>query len=288
MACMILSKTVLNETGGVRIVRMTLAAPMIARKAEAGQFIMFMADENSERVPLTISDADPRTGSVTIIFQEAGFSTRLLGSKNAGDEIYSFVGPLGKPAHINYVGTVCVMAGGVGIAEILPIIRAFKEVGNRVVAILGARNKDLLILRDEVAKEADQSIYATNDGSMGLQGLVTDAFAALTEKVNQVYCIGPVPMMKAVCDMTKQKAIPTVVCLNSIMIDGTGMCGSCRLTYDGEMKFCCVDGPDFDGHKVDFAELMLRQRRFNEQEKRIVQDHACRMQAAADAAEKKA
>lgn len=272
----IVSKEHINEYEGVRITRIVVKAPLIATKAAPGQFVIFMVSHEGERVPLTIVDSDKKKGTITIIFQEAGLSTKLLGTKEPGDCLYSIVGPLGHPAEIKDYGHVCIVAGGVGIAEILPISRAYKAAGNKVSIILGVRTKELLILEEDLRHYADNMLIATDDGSLGTKGFVTTVLSNILkqdEKIDFLYCVGPVPMMNAVADLTKDEGFKTVVCLNAIMIDGTGMCGSCRLTYDGKIKFCCVDGPDFDAALVDWKELMTRQKRFVIQEKEALEFH---------------
>lgn len=272
----IISKEHINEYEGVRISQIVVEAPLIAAKAQPGQFIIFMVSEEAERVPLTIVDSDKENGTITIIFQEAGLSTKLLGTKEPGETLYSIVGPLGHPAEIKNHGHVCIVAGGVGIAEILPISRAYKAVGNKVSVILGVRTKELLILEEELNEYADNLLIATDDGSLGTKGFVTTVLGELLktdDKIDFLYCVGPVPMMNAVANLTKDEEFKTIVCLNAIMIDGTGMCGSCRLSYDGKIKFCCVDGPDFDAALVDWKELMTRQKRFVTQEKQALEFH---------------
>jgi ferredoxin--NADP+ reductase len=264
------------------LVKLVISSPLIAQSAQPGQFIMFMVTPESERVPLTIVDSDKKNGTITIIFQEVGYSTKLLGTRQPGDFLYSLVGPLGKPTHIENYGNVIISGGGAGIAELLPVVKALKAAGCRLTTILGGRTKDLVILRDELKVFSDTMYITTDDGSLGEKGLVIDPLKRLLtdgKKYGLVFCVGPVPMMRAVCDVTRPVAVKTLVCLNSIMLDGTGMCGSCRLTYNGEVKFCCVDGPDFDGHLVDFAELSQRQKRFISQEKKALEmkSHVCKI-----------
>ena len=240
---------------------MSIEAPFIARKAKAGQFIIFRIDEQGERVPLTIAGYDREKGTVTIIFQKVGFSTIALGELNEGDYIRDFVGPLGKPSEVEGKKKVCVIGGGVGCAIALPSAAAFKEAGAEVTVIVGFRSKDIVILEDEFKAVADRFIMMTDDGSYGRHGLVTQPLQELLEageKFDEVLAIGPVPMMKFVCKTTEPFGVYTVVSLNPIMVDGTGMCGGCRVTVGGETKFACVDGPDFDGHLVDFDEAMKR------------------------------
>ncbi|MGA1868395.1 MAG: sulfide/dihydroorotate dehydrogenase-like FAD/NAD-binding protein [bacterium] len=248
---------------------MKIGAPLIARKAKPGQFIIFRIDERGERIPLTIMDTDKEDGLVSIIFQEVGKATKQLGQLQVGDEILDFVGPLGKPTKIEKVGTVVCIGGGIGVAPIYPIAKAFKKKGNRLISIIGARSKELLILEKEMGTISDQLHVTTDDGSYGYHGFVTDMLQKLKdekETIDLVMAIGPVPMMHAVSNLTREFAIKTLVSLNPIMIDGTGMCGGCRVSIGGETKFACVDGPEFDGHLVDFHELRKRQGTFRELE----------------------
>ena len=240
---------------------MEIEAPFVAKKAKAGQFIIFRIDEKSERVPLTIAGYDREKGTVTIIFQKVGFATISLGNLNEGDYIRDFVGPLGKPTAVEGKKRVCVVGGGVGCAIALPSAQAFKEAGAEVDVIVGFRNKDIVILEDEFKACADNLYLMTDDGSYGEQGFVTVKLQQLLEagrEYDEVLAIGPVPMMKFVCKTTEPFGVHTMVSLNPIMVDGTGMCGGCRVTVGGEVKFACVDGPDFDGHLVDFDEAMHR------------------------------
>ena len=264
----ILSKDILAQNEAGRIVKMCLEAPAIAPQARAGQFVILMVSENGERIPLTIAEAKDNT--IMIIFQEAGYSTKKLGEMAVGDELFALTGPLGHPVPVENYGKIIAVAGGVGIAEVYPVAKALKKAGNIVVGILGARNKDFLILHDEIKAHCDRLYVTTDDGSFGEKGFVSDILSRiLKEDANYqlTYCVGPIPMMKVVAAITRPYNIKTLVCLNSIMLDGTGMCGSCRLTEEGKIKFCCVDGPDFDGHKVDFEELAQRNKRFLAEEK---------------------
>ena len=259
-----------------------IEAPFIAKKAHAGQFIIFRIDDQGERVPLTIAGYDREKGTVTIIFQKVGFSTIALGALNEGDYIKDFVGPLGKPTHTEGVKRVCVVGGGVGCAIALPSAAAFKEAGAEVDVIVGFRSKDIVILEDEFRAVSDNMYLMTDDGSYGEHGFVTVKLQELLEKGNKydaVLAIGPIPMMKFVCKTTEPFGVKTMVSLNPIMIDGTGMCGGCRVTVGGEVKFACVDGPEFDGHQVDFAELMSRNGTYCAREKEVTETHACRMEA---------
>ena len=259
-----------------------IEAPFIAKKAHAGQFIIFRIDDQGERVPLTIAGYDREKGTVTIIFQKVGFSTIALGALNEGDYIKDFVGPLGKPTHTEGVKRVCVVGGGVGCAIALPSAAAFKEAGAEVDVIVGFRSKDIVILEEEFKAVSDNMYLMTDDGSYGEHGFVTVKLQELLEKGNKydaVLAIGPIPMMKFVCKTTEPFGVKTMVSLNPIMIDGTGMCGGCRVTVGGEVKFACVDGPEFDGHQVDFAELMSRNGTYTCREKEVTETHACRMEA---------
>ncbi len=259
-----------------------IEAPFVAKKAQAGQFIIFRIDEEGERVPLTIAGYDREKGTVTIIFQKVGLSTKMLGALEEGDCIRDFVGPLGKPTHTEGVKRVCVVGGGVGCAIALPSAQAFKEAGCEVDVIVGFRNKDIVILEDEFKACSDNLYLMTDDGSYGEHGFVTVKLQELLEKGTQydeVLAIGPIPMMKFVCKTTEPFGVKTIVSLNPIMVDGTGMCGGCRVTVGGEVKFACVDGPDFDGHQVDFAELMNRNGVYRDQETEDEKNHICRMEA---------
>ncbi len=274
----IVRKKELNEA----VTLMEIEAPFIAKKAKAGQFIIFRIDEQGERVPLTIAGYDRQAGTVTIIFQKVGFATIALGNLNEGDYIRDFVGPLGKPTPVEGKKRVCVVGGGVGCAIALPSAIAFKEAGAEVDVIVGFRNKDIVILEDEFKAAADNMYLMTDDGSYGEQGFVTAKLQELLEKGNQydeVLAIGPIPMMKFVCKTTEPFGVHTSVSLNPIMVDGTGMCGGCRVTVGGEVKFACVDGPEFDGHKVDFNELMSRNATYRGREADVKEHHTCRMEA---------
>ena len=274
----IISKQELNDA----VTRMEIEAPYVARKAQAGQFIIFRVDEFSERVPLTVAGCDRERGTVTIIFQKVGLSTKLLGGLNEGDSIADFVGPLGRPTQTEGIRRVCVIGGGVGCAIAYPSAVAFKEAGAWVDVIVGFRNKDIVILEDEFSAVSDRLFVMTDDGSYGEQGFVTAKLKELLEsgeQYDEVLAIGPTPMMKFVAATTKPFGVKTVVSLNPIMVDGTGMCGCCRVTVGGEVKFACVDGPDFDGHLVDFDELMRRGGMYRDQERQLEADHLCRLEA---------
>ena len=275
-------KIVRKKELNASVTLMEIEAPFVAKKAQAGQFIIFRIDEMGERVPLTIAGYDREKGTVTIIFQKVGFSTIALGNLNEGDYIRDFVGPLGKPTHTEGVKRVCVVGGGVGCAIALPSAAAFKEAGAEVDVIVGFRNKDIVILEEEFKAVSDNMYLMTDDGSYGEQGFVTVKLQQLLESgknYDAVLAIGPIPMMKFVCKTTEPFGVKTMVSLNPIMIDGTGMCGGCRVTVGGETKFACVDGPEFDGHKVDFAELMSRNGTYRERETQVNETHTCRMDA---------
>jgi len=243
------------------IKRYVVSAPLIAKKAQTGQFVILRVDETGERFPLTLVDWDPEEGTIILIFQEVGVSTKKLGKLRVGDYIEDMVGPLGNPTEIKKYGEVVVIGGGVGTALIYPWIRALKEAGNRVVTILGGRTANLLLLEDDLRALSNELHITTNDGSKGVKGFTTHVLTSLLvkgRKVDLVLAAGPVPMMRAVAEVTRPYRVKTVVSLNPIMVDGTGMCGGCRVTVGGETKFACVDGPEFDAHKVDFRELMNR------------------------------
>jgi ferredoxin--NADP+ reductase len=268
--------------------RYVIEAPEIARKHEAGQFVIILMHDHGERIPLTIADADKEAGTITLVVQEVGKSTMEMGTMKPNDPI-EIVGPLGKPTHIEKFGTCVCIGGGAGIAPMLPIARALKDAGNRVVSILGGRNEQLVILRPEMEAVSHEMIYTTDDGSFGRKGVVTDALKTFIEehgKPDLVIAIGPAIMMKFVALMTKDYEIPTVVSLNTIMIDGTGMCGGCRVAVGGESKFVCVDGPEFDAHQVDFDLMMKRQRIYLEYEevarKRYQEKHECKAMKGAE------
>jgi len=253
-------------------------APKVAQKAQAGQFIILRVNEKGERIPLTIADFDREKGTVTIVFQEVGKSTKLLGAQRAGDTIQNFVGPLGNPSHIQKYGRVVCVGGGMGIAPVHPIARALKEAGNEVIGIIGARTKELLFWEEKMRKACSELLITTDDGSYARKGFVTDVLREVIEKrgnVDLVIAIGPLPMMKFVSLLTKEYGIKTIVSLNSIMVDGTGMCGACRVTVGGETKFTCVDGPEFDGHQVDFEEMGRRARIFYDEEQQALRACEC-------------
>jgi ferredoxin--NADP+ reductase len=248
-----------------------LEVPEISRKAEAGQFVVLRINEEGERIPMSITDLDPKTGILTIIFQEVGKSTAHLATLKKGDFLADVVGPLGIPTHIENFGTALCIGGGIGIAPVHFIAKALKQKGNKVISIIGARSKNLLILEEEMRKLSDELLVSTDDGSYGHHGFVTDLLTNLLADqpsgINFIMAVGPVIMMRAVCRITELHQIKTMVSLNPVMVDATGMCGACRVTVGGKTQFACVDGPDFDGHKVDFDELLKRQNMYLKQEK---------------------
>lgn len=258
-------KIIDKEHFSEHVVKFEVEASEIARSRRPGHFVIVRVGDGGERIPLTIAASDSVRGTITLVVQEVGVSTRKICALNVGDCFTDIVGPLGQATHIGKVGTVVCCGGGVGVAPLLPIVRAMKEAGNRVVTILAARTAELVILRDQVAPYSDEVIVMTDDGSLGRRGLVTEGLEDVInrEKVDQVVAIGPAVMMKFVAKLTKKYDIPTMVSLNTIMVDGTGMCGACRVTVDGKTRFVCIDGPEFDAHKVDFDEMIMRLRSYN-------------------------
>jgi len=270
----VLEKTFLQEI----VVRMVIEAPEIARKRMAGQFVVLMIDDKGERIPLTIVDSDSKKGTITIIYQVVGKTTANLAKLGKGDVIKNVLGPLGHPTEIKNFGTVVVVGGGVGIGVAYPIAAALKKAGNKVISIIGARTKEILILEEDMRKVSDQLIVATDDGSYGFHGFVSIVLQNLIdskEKIDIAYAIGPVPMMRVLANLTKPYGIKTIVSLNPIMVDATGMCGACRVAVGGKTKFGCVDGPEFDGHEVDFNLLMTRLRMYAGQEKQAMEKYRC-------------
>jgi len=267
----ILSKEILSNAADTRVIRFDILAPDIAQKALAGQFVVLMVKPEGERIPLTVVAADKEKGTISVIFQEVGWTTRLLGNLNQGDSLYAIVGPLGHATEIKNYGQVILVGGGVGIAEIYPVARAFKEAGNHVAAILGARSKDLLILEQELKSTSRELYVTTDDGSYGRKGFTTDVLAELLKqgKFDLVYAVGPIPMMRKIAAVTKDFKVKTIVSLNALMVDATGMCGCCRVTVGGQTKFSCVDGPEFEADLVNWDELIKRNRLYLDQEKHI-------------------
>ncbi|MDO4319739.1 MAG: sulfide/dihydroorotate dehydrogenase-like FAD/NAD-binding protein [Bacteroidales bacterium] len=248
-----------------RVVRLVVDAPLIARARRPGHFVIVIPDERGERIPLTIAEADTERGTITLVVQAVGESTEKICALNPGDCLHDVVGPLGRATKIAKMGTVVCCGGGVGVAPLLPIIRAMKEAGNRVVSVLAARSRDLIILEEQVTQWSDEVIIMTDDGSYGRKGLVTEGVEQVLQRepVDEVVTIGPAIMMKFVALLTKKYNVPTICSLNTIMVDGTGMCGACRITVDGRTRFVCVDGPEFDAHKVDFDEMLMRLKAYN-------------------------
>ncbi len=263
-----MNKIVAKEQFSEKVFKLVVEAPLIAKARRAGHFVIVRVGEKGERMPLTIADADTQAGTITLVVQKVGVSSTKLCDLNVGDEITDVVGPLGKATHIENFGTVVCAGGGVGVAPMLPIIKALKAAGNRVISVLAGRSKDLIILEDEVSKHSDEVIIMTDDGSYGQKGVVTVGIEQVIqrEKVDKVFAIGPAIMMKFCCLLTKKYGISTDVSLNTIMVDGTGMCGACRITVGGKTRFVCVDGPEFDGHEVDFDEMLSRMTAFKEEE----------------------
>ncbi len=256
------------------IYSMRVDAPFVAKVAQPGQFVILMTTEKGERIPLTIADYDPEEGWVQIVFQTVGKTTTELAKMNEGDTLFSFVGPLGNPSEIAKYGTVVTVGGGTGIACVYPITRALKAAGNRVIAIIGAKTKELIIMEEEMRKASTELLITTDDGSYVRKGFVTDVLDEVLQRekdVKKIWAVGPAIMMKVISDVTKPYNVETIVCLNAVMVDGTGMCGSCRVTVDGETKFTCVDGPEFNGHLIDWPEFMNRLRRYEKSEQHALE-----------------
>ncbi|HPR21859.1 MAG TPA: sulfide/dihydroorotate dehydrogenase-like FAD/NAD-binding protein [Candidatus Sabulitectum sp.] len=276
-----------KERLGPDITLYTFHAPDVAAYRQPGQFVLMRISEDGERIPITIADVDREKGTITLIVQSVGKTTLELAQKEVGDSVPDIAGPLGTPTHIEKVGHVLCVGGGIGTAPLYPVAKAMKEAGNRVTSILGARSADLLILEDRMREVSDSIVITTDDGTKGKKGLVTNAIQELVdsgEKFDQCIAMGPPIMMKFVCLLTKKLGIPTIVSLNPIMVDGTGMCGGCRVTVGGEIKFACVDGPEFDGHLVDFDEMMARLNTYRKHEKQALEkfsDHSgCKLEAS--------
>lgn len=270
-----MNKIIKKEQLNNNVVKLIIDAPRIAEKRKAGHFVIVKIDDKGERIPLTIADADAKKGTITLVIQKVGVTSHKLSLMEEGDILTDVVGPLGNATEIENEGTVLCAGGGVGIAPLLPIARAFKEAGNRVVSVLAARNKDLIILEEEMKECSDELIIMTDDGSYGKQGLVTHGMEEILdkEKVNLAVTIGPAIMMKFASQTTKKYNVPTIASLNTIMVDGTGMCGACRVTVDGKTKFVCVDGPEFDAHKIDFDEMIMRLGAYQEQERKDYENY---------------
>ena len=263
-------KILKKEALAPKTILMETYAPLIAKKAEPGQFIVIRVNEKGERIPLTIADFNREQGTITMVFQEIGKTTNLLGTKNVGEDISDILGPLGNPTETDRYGTVVTIGGGVGIAPVYPLSRKLKSLGNKVISIIGYRSKDFVFWEERMRSSSDELLIATNNGSYGAKGFVTDVLKNLIDKgtnIDRIYAIGPAIMMKAVADLTRGYKIKTIVSLNSLMVCGMGMCGACRITVGGETKFTCADGPDFDAHLVNFDELMKRLNTYKEEEK---------------------
>lgn len=264
-----MNKIVSKEFFSENVVKLEVEAPLIAKSRKAGHFVIVRVGENGERMPLTIAGADVEKGTITLVVQKIGVSSSKLCSLNVGDEITDLVGPLGKATHIENFGTVVCSGGGVGVAPLLPIVEALKRAGNKVITVLAARTKDLIIMEEQMRAFSDEVVVMTDDGSYGKQGLVTQGIEEIInrEKVDLCVTIGPAIMMKFVSLLTKRYELPTIASLNTIMVDGTGMCGACRVTVGGKTKFVCVDGPEFDAHQVDFDEMLMRMGAYKDLEK---------------------
>ena len=263
-----MNKIVGREYFSDQVVKLVIEAPYIARSRKAGHFVIVRLGEKGERIPLTIAEADTEKGTITIIVQKVGVSSIKLYNAEVGDTIHDVVGPLGQPTHIEKVGTVLAAGGGVGVAPLLPIVEAMKKAGNRVISVLAARTKELIILEEQIRRHSDEVVIMTDDGSYGNKGLVTNGMEEVIkrEQVDQVVTVGPAIMMKFVAILTKKYNIPTLASLNTIMVDGTGMCGACRVSVGGKTKFVCVDGPEFNAHEVDFDEMLLRLNAYKDEE----------------------
>ena len=273
-----MNKIISKKTIGPGVKQLIVEAPDIARNAKPGQFVVLRVDKKGERIPLTIADKDVTRGSITLIFQEVGKTTQALGLLNVKDSIADILGPLGQGTEITKSGTVVCVGGGVGVAEVLPVARAFAAADNRVIGIIGARTKELLILENEMKQACEKLYVTTDDGSYGEKGFVSDVLRRLIADgthIDEVYAIGPLPMMRVVSGVTKEYNIKTIVSLNPVMVDGTGMCGACRVTVAGKTVFACVDGPEFDGHQVDWAELAARLSLFKSEEKIALEKFQC-------------
>ena len=266
----IIDKKILADKLNIRITQLEIKAEEISKKALAGQFVVLMVSENGERIPLTIVENNRKEGTITLIFQEVGLTTKLLGNLEKGDSVYALLGPLGNPTEIKKYGNVILIGGGVGIAEIYPVAKALKEKNNFIVAILGSKTKELLILEDKIGNIVDKLYITTDDGSYGRKGFVTDVLEEILERdFNLIYAVGPIPMMRRVSFIAKNFNVKTIVSLNTLMVDATGMCGCCRVSVDGKTKFSCVDGPEFEADKIDWDELENRSKMYIDKESHI-------------------
>jgi len=278
------AKIIEKKSLAEKIKQYKVEAPLIAEKAQPGQFVVIRICEEGERIPLTIAKKDPEKGTITLIVQEVGKTTTQMDNLDCGNEILDLMGPLGNPSEIEKFGTVICIGGGIGIAPVHPIAKALKEAGNKVISIIGAREEKLLFFIDEMDEASHELFITTDDGSMGRKGFVTNTLQDLIDegvKIDRVIAIGPEIMMKAVADLTRRYEIKTIVSLNSIMIDGTGMCGGCRVEVGGETKFTCIDGPEFDGHQVDFEQLIQRQQAYKDEEEHSM-EHYCKLHPEKD------
>jgi len=267
----IISKEIIADHAGARIVKLTISAPEISRKAKAGQFVVVMPSEKGERIPLTIVESNSQAATIVLIFQETGLTTKILGTLNAGDNLYALVGPLGHATQIEAYGKIILVAGGVGIAEIYPVAKSLKQAGNNITVVIGAKTKELLILEKELKDIADKVYVVTDDGSLGRAGFTTTVLEELLkkDKYDLVYAVGPIPMMKKVSQLSRPFNIKTIVSLNALMVDATGMCGCCRVSIQGQVKFSCVDGPEFEAEQVDWEELEKRNSMYLDKERHI-------------------
>ena len=270
----ITGKEILSQFEDARIIALNVSSPDVAREAKAGQFVMLMVSREGERIPLTIVDTDVDKGTIRLIFQEAGLTTKLLGKLNTGDSVYALAGPMGHPTEVKKYGRVILIGGGVGIAEIYPVAKSMKEAGNHITAIIGSRTKELLILEEALKAVSDTFYITTDDGSYGRKGFVTDILKEILTSqpapcFELVYAVGPIPMMRQVARVTQESGVRTIVSLNALMVDATGMCGCCRVTVAGKTKFSCVDGPEFEAHAIDWDELVKRNRIYEDKEKHI-------------------
>ncbi len=275
----IISKKVIAEFSNTRIIRIEVYSPIISEHYKPGQFVIIMVEEKGERIPLTITETDLNKKTISLIFQEIGYTTKLLGNLKEDDVLYHIAGPLGKPTEITNYGTVVLIGGGVGTAEIYPVAKSLKEEKNKIITIIGAKNKNLVILEEEFKKISNELYITTDDGSYGEKGFVSDILKKLINqkiKIDLVYAVGPIPMMKVISEITKCYNIRTLVSLNTIMIDATGMCGSCRITYDGKINYVCCDGPEFDAHKIDWEEITNRNKTYLKQEEYILKSSFCK------------
>ena len=275
-----MNKVVSKRQFSENVVSLDIEAPRIAKARRAGHFVMVRVDEKGERIPLTISSADVQRGTITLVIQKVGVSSRKLTALEPGDMVHDLVGPLGHATEVKKYGTVLCCGGGVGVAPLLPIVEAMKAAGNRVISVIAARNKELVILEDQIRAHSDEVLVMTDDGSYGRKGLITEGMESIIEreKIDQAVIIGPGIMMKFASLTTKKHNIPSIASLNTIMVDGTGMCGACRVTVGGKTRFVCVDGPEFDAHEVDFDEMLSRLNGYKDEEQKADQEYSCQVE----------